>query len=235
MLLKNILNSWRDAIFPLYCVGCAQEGGWCCEPCLAKLKNDHIPACPVCQERNAAGEVCQNCSSVSGLDGVSALFEYSEEGAAGKLIKQFKYNYARGIEDVWKKVVSVQSDAVFGKISRAGDISVIPVPLHPRRERERGFNQSEILAKILSDQSSLYLDNTSLRRVRYTRQQARLSGEQRRGNLLDAFCWVSKKTAPDSVLLVDDVFTTGTTMQECARVLKQAGARQVWGWALARG
>jgi predicted amidophosphoribosyltransferase len=78
-------------------------------------------------------------------------------------------------------------------------------------------------------------DSESLRRIRPTRQQARLSGAARQTNVSQAFQWVNTTAAPASVLLVDDVFTTGATMQECARILKRAGAKTVWGWAIARG
>jgi len=235
MILDNLIDFCSDVIFPIFCVGCGQEGGWCCEQCLNKIKGDYMPSCPVCNRHNATGETCQSCLASSSLDGVTALFKYSEDEMVGKLLKQFKYNYARGIEAVLQKIITNWGGSLFDKEGKDRAVCLIPVPLHPRRERERGFNQSEILAKILGNRFSFSLDNASLKRIRYTKQQARLSGEQRRENLRAAFLWVNKKSPPDRVLLIDDVFTTGTTMQECARVLKQAGVKQVWGWVLARG
>jgi ComF family protein len=112
---------------------------------------------------------------------------------------------------------------------------VVPVPLHPRRLRERGFNQSLLLARQVSKRQSIPLDFTSLQRVRQTAPQTRLSGPERRKNVRGAF----RVTAPESVagrrvLLVDDVFTTGATIQECTESLLEAGAKEVCVLTLAR-
>ncbi|MBN2123035.1 MAG: ComF family protein [Deltaproteobacteria bacterium] len=112
---------------------------------------------------------------------------------------------------------------------------VIPVPLHPKRLRERGFNQSLLLARPVKDALSADLDVFCLRRTRPTRPQTGLKSHQRRRNLRGAFGVVKKKAVKGrNVILVDDVSTTGTTLNECARVLKRAGADQVFGLVLAK-
>jgi ComF family protein len=112
---------------------------------------------------------------------------------------------------------------------------VIPVPLHTRRLRERGFNQSLLLARQVSRRRSIPLNFTALQRARQTQPQTQLSGPERRKNVRGAF-EVRKREAVKGkrILLIDDVFTTGATVQECAYVLREAGATEVQVLTLAR-
>ncbi len=139
----------------------------------------------------------------------------------------FKYNYLLEIADIFEKIIN---DINFN--NAWPDFAVIAVPLHARRERERGFNQSAIIAGLFAKKLGLKINN-NLFRVVYTVQQAKLSGEARRKNLKDAFMFNGQ--VPEKVLLVDDVYTTGATMQECAKVLKDRGVKVVCGLVLARG
>ncbi|MEK7131514.1 MAG: ComF family protein [Patescibacteria group bacterium] len=201
----------KDLLFPKFCAGCGQEGSWLCADCLPEINT------------------LKTEKAVANLDGITALFDYGEN-TISKLIKIFKYNYLLEIAEIFKKIITdaKSNDAWSGFI-------IIPVPLHARRERERGFNQSEIIAKLFAEKFGLET-NKNLHRVIYTAQQAKLSGEQRRANLKNAFVFSnSDKAVPEKVLLVDDVFTTGATMQECAKVLKNKGVKVVWGLVLARG
>jgi len=166
------------------------------------------------------------------LDGVTAFFKYNESAAVGKLIKNFKYNYARGIIDVWRQIINNRLSEISAFNYKA---VVVPVPLHSRRLRERGFNQAGLLAQIIGASLNLKLEETGLKRIRYTNQQARLTGMERRQNLKSAFVWNMSVSVPYEVILVDDVFTTGATMQQCARILKAVGVKKVWGLVMARG
>jgi ComF family protein len=112
---------------------------------------------------------------------------------------------------------------------------LIPVPLHPRRLRERGFNQSLLLAKIMNPILETELDFLSLRRVIYTKAQTGLKIKEREKNLRRAFGLYGKPELKGrKIILVDDVATTGNTMNECARVLKKAGSERIYCLALAR-
>ena len=111
----------------------------------------------------------------------------------------------------------------------------MPVPLHPRRLRERGFNQSLLLARHLATRLNLDLDFLSLRRIRYTQPQTGLKKDERRKNVKKAFGLLDPKVVKGrTVVLVDDVTTTGNTLNECARMLKRAGAKEIYGAVLAR-
>ena len=213
------MKNWvKDLFFPKFCVTCENvEGEWLCETCLAKIA---APKMFYCLQPAAGG--------VSYLDNAAAFFSY-EENTVAKLIKLFKYNYLTDLAEIFAKIIKKED---FNFNWRG--FTVVPVPLHPRRERERGFNQAEIIARIFAEKIGLPL-NKNLRRGVYTTQQAKLTKEERQKNLKNAFVWNSAITPPEKVLLVDDVFTTGATMQECAKVLKNNGVKVVWGLALASG
>ncbi|MBN1642884.1 MAG: ComF family protein [Anaerolineae bacterium] len=106
--------------------------------------------------------------------------------------------------------------------------TVVPVPLHPRRVRERGYNQSQLLAERLGEGVGLPVVTTSLRRTRYTASQARLGALERRENVADAFDCVDGQLRGRRVLLVDDVCTSGSTLEACSVAAKAGGAAQVW-------
>ncbi|GAB4375543.1 MAG: hypothetical protein Kow0042_21070 [Calditrichia bacterium] len=110
---------------------------------------------------------------------------------------------------------------------------IIPVPLHPVREKERGYNQSYHIARGLFSQSGLPIHQNLLRRIRHTRSQTELNREERRNNVDQAFQVVhDPEIKGKTIALIDDVVTTGATLNECARVLKLAGARRVLGFTL---
>ena len=117
----------------------------------------------------------------------------------------------------------------------AADFLTVPVPLHRRRLKERGFNQTLLLAKVLSSDLGTQLDYLSLIRKKYTRAQTGLKREERRKNVKDAFSVIYPEIIRDKkIILVDDVFTTGHTLNECARTLKKSGAIGVICLTLAR-
>jgi competence protein ComFC len=210
-LSRTFFEKVRDLLFPKSCVSCEKEGIWLCENCL--------PSSGLSQEDRVAAN----------LDGITALFNYGEN-TISKLIQMFKYNYLLEIAGIFEKIIYKTN---FNNTWQ--DFVIIPVPLHARRERERGFNQAEILAKLFAKKFGLSI-NKNLHRIIYTAQQAKLSGEERRLNLENAFVWKGlAKGVPEKVLLVDDVYTTGATMEECAKILKDNGVKVVWVLVLARG
>ncbi len=241
-----------EILFPVFCIECKKEGEWWCEQCWAKLKLAEIQSCPVCGIKTNRGEVCEKCLAVSCLNGITAFFNYQEDSSLAKLLKQFKYQWANDMVGVWEKIIggichperrppqaAVVEGSLDSVLSRIPFI-FLPIPLHLRRLRERGFNQAEVFAKIFYKELKqkgwqVNFDNLSLCRIRNTKQQAKLTGAERRKNMGGAFKWIKKQPAPAFILLFDDVFTTGATMQECARVLKENGAKIVWGVAMARG
>ena len=162
------------------------------------------------------------------IDGIRSLFTY--DGVIRRAILQFKYENVRALSAplaqlMWEYQQTQQLPAdVF-----------MPVPLHPRRLRSRGYNQSGLLAKELSRFASLPVVNDSIVRRKDTAPQARTAslGDRQR-NVADAFVCRDRRSAGRHIVLIDDVCTSGATLKACATALKSAGAASVWGLTLAR-
>lgn len=226
-----------DLIFPIECVGCGKEGQWICNNCLNKINVNsyHYSNCSLCNklsENGIPGEICS--SHKLNLDGLWIAADYNNE-IIQKAIHNFKYNF---IEDLHCELSLIiikfltQFENYF-IINNFFDY-IVPVPLHKRRGAERGFNQSELLAVPISRKINCPVNTFSLERKKYTVPQVSLSGEGRRKNLLGAFFCVKKEEINGkNIILIDDIYTTGSTMEECSKVLKEAGAQKVWGLVVA--
>lgn len=236
---RGIIQLVKDCLFPIFCLECQAEGQWWCEKCLKKFPVMGVYYCPVCHISNNNGQPCNHCKAASPLNGVAAFLDYNEEAVIGQLIKQFKYNFAFDITITWEKMVDLFLPEIINRMNIDVDaFTIIPIPLHISRERERGFNQADLVAKLvykkLTTLKQVNFDNKSFQRQKKTNQQAKLNRLDRFNNLKEAFVWSSQKSVPKNILLIDDVYTSGATMQECARVLKKRGAQKVYGFTLAR-
>lgn len=225
------VNYLKDALFPLFCLDCGEEGKIICESCFGKINAEGISHCPVCHNPSNNGWACANCQSR--IDRHIAIIKYIEAGLSGRLFHAFKYQY---IEDALERILDLISDFIKKNARLFNKIDVVvSIPLHPRRYAERGFNQAELIA----DELSLLLGVPKLpclSRVIRTAQQAKLNKEERINNVKHAFKFIGRSSIVNKkVLLVDDIYTTGCTMQECASVLKKAGAKQIIGFTVARG
>jgi ComF family protein len=179
---------------------------------------------------------CPECTQNRPLYRRAAAYG-SYEGSLRGLVRLLKYERVRPAAEVLGHLLS-NTVAV---LLASGELSlpiVIPVPLHPARQRQRGFNQSELVARAMLNSlkgQGLTFDARALKRRRPTESQTGLTREQRGLNVRGAFVVAKPRSIADrDVLLVDDVFTTGTTVSECARVLTRAGARAVWAVTVAR-
>lgn len=208
-MYREVINYIKDSLFPIYCVECEKEGEWWCDVCFQKEKK--LPF---------------NIKAGGYLDKVTAFFNY--QPPVSLLIQQFKFSYVYEISELWEKII-FKSPVTF-----VNGIVAVPVPLYKTRERMRGFNQAKIICELVSKSNSLIMNN-DLVRIKKTVQQSKLTKEERFNNIQGAFKWNGAKEVPEKILLVDDVFTTGATMQECAKVLKDNGAKWVEGIVLAHG
>ena len=218
-----------DFLFPKHCVGCGTTGSYFCEQCRPHLPLVPSLVCPGCLGPSLAGQVHHFCRPKSHLDGVVFSFKYEE--IVKTAIKKIKY---RGTFDLTNELVTL----VLAKIDQAQftDFILIPVPLHTSRFRERGFNQSEEIGKAVEKLWGNVLAQDILIREKKTRAQYTLTKKERKQNVKEAFIVVdAEKVKNCKILLLDDIFTTGATLQECARVLKKAGAVEVWGLTIAHG
>lgn len=198
------LSQLLDVLFPPRCVSCAVPGDWWCAGCARRVVP--VGAVPEPDE---------------GLDVLRAAAVHRD--SVTHLIKALKYRHAKAVVPTMAAYLRPLVEGC-----RADEDLLVPVPLHPRRLRERGHNQSALLAESLSESTGLPL-STALVRTRYTRTQTGLGRAERRRNVEGAFDWTGATLAGKTVILVDDVCTTGATLAACAAACQNAGARQVWG------
>lgn len=226
-----------DFIYPQRCPRCgaALSSGRevLCESCTSELESERGllgPFCPSCKRQIDPGSGGCRCETgMPGVEMVYSLGSYDEE--MEPLIEGFKYRRKRKLGLYLSDILSERLLEVEGLPS--ADL-VVPVPLHRSKRRQRGFNQSEVIAGWLSERLEIQLGCGLVIRRKKTRTQTGLSREERRENVRNAFEFRGEGDLQGRrVLLVDDVLTTGATMSECARTLKDAGAEQVWGVTLA--
>lgn len=140
-------------------------------------------------------------------------------------VYRFKYKNKR----VYAEFYAAEWERLYGKILRDWAIDVIvPVPLHPHRKRLRGYNQAEALAKALGRRMGIPVESHALRRIHNTRPQKKLNDKERRRNLREAFVLKKSWEEPKRILVVDDIYTTGSTIDSVAQILSRNGKNKVW-------
>lgn len=230
LYLKQLYFWLLDFLFPKQCFICGQLGTVLCESCLGNILFVKFPTCFYCGAHTPRGQLCSLCRQKSFLTGLIVAAHY-EEGPLKELIHQFKYSFKTVLMESLAKMLN------FGLALRGWgkEAVLVPVPLHPKKAWQRGFNQSYLLAKALAELRGMPVVN-ALKRIKEKKPQIVLSGRKRRQNLKNVFNLSSHffKVEGKVVLLVDDVATTGTTLEECAKLLREAGAREVWGLVLAK-
>ena len=217
-----------DLLLPLRCLGCGREGDLICPPCCQSLPRVKLPLCQRCGATTGEGNLCPACiSHPLTIDGIRSVFLY--QGTVRQAILQLKYKHLKVVATLLAQLLAefLRSYPLKGEM-------LVPVPLHPRRLRERGYNQASLLARELGKSISLPVVEDTLVRVRDAVPQARTgSAIERRRNVQDAFA-CHKGLEGKQILLVDDVCTTGATLDACSSALKAAGATSVWALTVAR-
>ncbi|MBU3957155.1 ComF family protein [Patescibacteria group bacterium] len=230
-----------DFLFPRRCLGCGRRGEYFCQECRQTIKLIENQVCPVCERPAISGRAHPRCQTRYSLDGLTSIFVY--KGIIKEAIGKLKYKF---ITDLAEELIGLSTKYLppgfhSEGIPRRGQpqalSTLIPVPLHPRRQRWRGFNQSELLGKRLAEKFNWQVRTDILARHKHTKPQIKLKGEERKKNIRGAFrikpnCKLFIMNS--KLILFDDVWTTGSTLRECSQVLKRAGAKEVWGLTLAR-
>lgn len=237
MISDALSNLFRGQIYSRLffaqqeCVLCGADSGQdlLCTACHSELPRAPAPACPACAaplELAGEGEVCGAClKHPPAQDRTVAALRY--EFPADQLIQALKYRDQLALARLFSQLLRAA-------VAHAPCPDVlIPMPLHPERARERGFNQALEIARPLANILDLRLDTTSLARTRNTTAQAALPLDRRQGNVKGAFA-CKETIAGQHVAVLDDVMTSGATLNEAAAALKKAGAREVSLWVVAR-
>lgn len=218
-----------DWLYPRYCAGCGTNGAYICSSCIEALVTPP-PICPQCCMPSLDGFAHARCTKSLGIDRLNVGLPY--RGCVQKLLKQVKYKSAwdvlSDLSDIWcvrMTLVELLPEKCI----------VTSVPMYARKERERGFNQAEIFAQKVSVRFSLHY-SPLLVRTRQTQPMFGLDKKERHSNISGAFAAAAEARRLDgmTVLLADDVWTTGSTIRECAKVLKRRGASCVWAATIAR-
>lgn len=207
---------WRfilETLFPAFCLGCRREGTFLCGECLAGVPKE---------EQKFIRDV--GCFA---LDGLIACSPYEDGGLLARLIHALKYEF---IEDLALPLGGLMAAALPDSL---GELTLCPVPLHPKRFRWRGFNQSELLAKVVSQKNGIPVASI-LERTSFKKPQMELSRTERLTNVYDAFRVKADVSGMAHVILLDDVATTFATLEACASTLKRAGVPKVTAIVLAR-
>ena len=218
-----------NLLFPQRCIGCGQEGNLLCHSCHRSLARIMPPLCPRCGRPQPSGVLCSSCVGWQAeIDGIRSPFRFEE--VMRQAIYQLKY---RNIRALAAPLAQLLNDYLITN-PMPGEV-LVPVPLHRKRLRERGYNQSSLLARELGKLAKLSVVDDCLIRKRHASPQAKTStvGE-RRSNVANAFTSREQRLQDKRVLLIDDVSTSGATLNACAAALKAVGAKSVWGLVLAR-
>lgn len=226
--IAHIQRVALDLLFPPYCIGCGREGSYICGRCGRELPFIYPPVCSICGRPLTEDGRCPGCiGPETALDGIRAPFTFS--GLVRRAIHDIKYHNLRSLAPA---LASFLSDYLSDN-PLPGDV-FIPVPIHPKRLRERGYNQSLLIARELGRKQSLPVIEKCLVRRTYHAPQARLeSAAERLRNISGAFTCINDDVKGKRVILIDDVSTSGATLNACAAALKTAGAASVWGLVLA--
>ncbi len=200
-----------------------------CRQCKEKLPGLLPPLCPRCGTTQASGMLCFNCRKRPGIiDGIRSPFRFEE--VIRKAVHELKYKHLKALSFCFAELLA----EYLGEHNLPGDI-LVPVPLHRRRLRERGYNQSLLISRDLGKLIMMPVLVNCLVRVKDVQPQVKMvNAEERWSNVVDAFICQDNRVNNRRIVLIDDVCTSGATLEACAVALKKQGAISVWGLTIAR-
>lgn len=222
-----------DLIFPRKCLGCGRYGNYICESCLRKTRTSP-KICIECEKLSVDGITHTKCKRPLGLDGAVSVWAY--EGVIRKAILKLKYKFALEIAQELASLVAYSLNQ--RKIILPPRALLVPIPLHRLRGNWRGFNQAEEMGRLIAQKMGWNFIPDLLVRKKMIKAQTELKGDERLKNIRGVFALnssyqLTNQRINQSLVLFDDVLTTGATLKEAAKVLKRDGAKGVWGLTIA--
>jgi len=235
VIFKKTYFAITDLAFPTACVGCENFGPWLCADCLKSL-TPPIETCIYCKEKTLHGVTCAVCRRKFHLSGVIFVGEYKNK-TLREAVHTLKFSGVRDLAEPLGDLLAKNILQTLG--NNLNQFTLIPLPLHKKRQNERGFNQSQLLANRISSLLAIPSQET-LVRTKSAAPQASLNPEiqnLRANNITGVFSINSsyQATIPEKIIIVDDVSTTGATLEEAASILAQNGTKEIWGAVVCRG
>lgn len=247
LISKKIIQFAADCLFPKTCLGCGQLNTYLCADCFQNLGDRRDLTCYACHRRSPNGKICKSCrrKNRTNLTGLFVAGDWDN-----RLLKQLIYVYKyRFIKELAEPLAGIAAEYLkinflSGENKNTENIILIPAPLHPRRLAWRGFNQAELLTKKIAEILRITVAEKILVRQSYSSPQANIKNRtERELNVQNVFLLTqnadqkidSLKMKNKTVILVDDVATTGATLEQCAATIKPLGPKEIWGLVIARG
>lgn len=224
--------SFIDWLFPKRCVACKKIGDYFCADCFSRMSFSVKLLCIECNRNVIDGLTHTSCKKNDSIDGVFAAVVYSS--VMKKALYTFKYppyvsDLKNSLGELFYEGI-IQHEAFIHSLTE--NSVFMPIPLHPQKFKKRGYNHAALLAKDLSKRLAISYSDILIRK-KMTMPQFGLSKHQRGENMRDAFS-LKVPISAQTVFLIDDILTSGSTMKEAAKVLKESGVTYVWGLVLAR-
>ncbi len=235
----ELAEGLKDALAPMRCISCLIEGTWYCSAC-RHAAPPHILTCIGCKEERPRGATCSACKEDIPLTGVISARSYSDQ-AIQRGIEWLKFKGVRPIAEILGGILIPKLTAIGPIPYLAQHAVLVPLPLHASRKRSRGFNQSEDIAHAIGSLCKIPVAHL-LTKQRSTVSQAKLPHDLRQENTQDAFALTVSPLAyqiltqsKNTIIIVDDVATTGATLISAARAFPPHTAVEIWGATIARG
>lgn len=228
----TIMQQLLDILFPVHCAGCSRNGYVLCPACIAQITPPPLPFCQHCSSPLSPNGICPSCQyHPLNLSGLRAVSLYQEP--LRSCIHALKYAGITRLAEPLGRLLALAYTGYGLSVD-----SIVPVPLHRERQQQRGYNHAQLLAQVCAGRLGIALSEDILFRHRATLAQVGLSQLERLQNVHGAFL-CDPKFATGAlynrrILIIDDVSTTGSTLEACAAPLFAAGAKEVWGLVLAR-
>jgi competence protein ComFC len=224
-----------DLFFPKKCINCRRFENYLCVNCFSKINYNDSSQCPHCFRPSLDGLTHPNCKKQYGLDGAISVVIYGN--VIKKLIYQYKYKpNLKGLSNVIGKLMveGLSQNEGFYLFLEKNTPTIIPIPLSKKKQRERGYNHAVLIGAYVAQYCKLSLKLDILVRLRDTKPQYKLNKDQRIKNIKGAFGIKPGTKIPSSIILVDDIATTYSTLREATKILKRNGARKVFGVTFAK-
>lgn len=237
--MGDFISSLLKVIFPARCLFCKSFGSYFCSKCQSLLTIEKPLICPVCKKNAFDGLTHFSCRKRLTLDGFYFFADY--KNTLPQIIRRLKYQpfLSAAIKEIVEKLYLFSSfketnhSLAFEKFISLNPV-VIPVPLSSARFKWRGYNHAGEIGKYLANLWQVSFLQNILFRIKNTKPQAKLNFKEREENIKSAFAVDKKASIPEKIVLIDDVWTTGATLTECGKTLKQNGVKEVWAVTLTR-